>query len=105
MLPPAGRRFASEFEQRFSQRPCCYSLDEAQATAILLDAIADSGGSRARVAENVKRARVRGGLIGDFAFDRNGDTTLNTEGIYRIQRGKLVFETAITPAADLLGRG
>jgi branched-chain amino acid transport system substrate-binding protein len=103
-LPAAGRRFAAEFERRFSQRPCCYSVHEAQATAILLDAIAHSGGSRARVAENVMRTRVRGGLVGDFAFDRNGDTTLNTEGIYRIQGGKLVFETAITPAADLLGR-
>jgi branched-chain amino acid transport system substrate-binding protein len=103
-LPAAGRRFAAEFERRFSQRPCCFSVHDAQATEILLDAIAQSGGNRARVAEAVMRTRVRGGLIGDFAIDRNGDTTLTTEGIYRITGGRLVFETAITPAADLLGR-
>jgi branched-chain amino acid transport system substrate-binding protein len=103
-LPPAGRRFAAEFERRFGQRPCCASVHDAQATEILLDAIAQSGGSRTRVAEAVMRARVRGGLVGDFAIDRNGDTSLTTEGIYRIQRGRLVFETAITPPEDLLGR-
>ena len=104
-LPPAGRRFAAEFERRFSQRPCCASVHDAQATEILLDAIARSGGSRARVAEAVMRTKVRGGLVGDFAFDHNGDTTLTTEGIYRIKGGRLVFETAITPSPELLGHG
>jgi ABC-type branched-subunit amino acid transport system substrate-binding protein len=80
-------------------------VHDAQATEILLDAIASSGGSRSRVAENVMRTRVHNGLVGDFSFDRNGDTTLNTEGIYRIRGGQLVFETAITPDAELLGRG
>ena len=55
-LPPAGRRFAREFERRFSQRPCCFSVHDAQATHMLLDAIAESGGSRSRVS----RARDEG---------------------------------------------
>ena len=103
-LPPAGRAFAAEFTKRFSQRPCCFSVHDAQATAMMLDAIAGSGGDRARVAEAVMTSKIRGGLIGDFEIDRNGDTTLNEMGIYRIVDGKLRFEEAITPAADLLGR-
>lgn len=103
-LPRAGRRFAAEFERRFGQRPCCFSVHDAQGTRMLLDAIARSGGSRARVAENLMQSRVQDGLVGDFAIDPNGDTTLNTMGIYRIRRGRLRFETAITPAAELLGR-
>jgi branched-chain amino acid transport system substrate-binding protein len=103
-LPPAGRRFAAEFEKRFSQRPCCFSVHDAQGTMMLLDAIARSGGSRARAAENLMQSQVEDGLIGDFEIDRNGDTTLNTMGIYQIRRGRLQFETAITPAPDLLGR-
>ena len=71
---------------------------------MLLDAIAKSGGSRARAAETLATARVTDGLIGDFAIDRNGDTTLNTMAMYRIRTGRLKFETAITPASDLLGR-
>jgi branched-chain amino acid transport system substrate-binding protein len=104
LLPPAGRRFAAEFEQRFSQKPCCFSVHDAQGTQMLLDAIARSDGSRTQVARNLMHSRVRGGLLGDFAIDANGDTTLNTMAIYRIEGGKLRFERAITPAPELLGR-
>jgi branched-chain amino acid transport system substrate-binding protein len=102
-LPPAGRRFAAEFERRFSQRPCCFSVHDAQGTEMLLDAIARSDGTRAAVTRNVMTSRIRGGLLGDFEIDANGDTTQNTIGIYRIA-DELQFETAITPAPDLLGR-
>jgi branched-chain amino acid transport system substrate-binding protein len=103
-LSPEGRRFADEFTRRFRQRPCCFSVHDAQATMMLLDAIARSGGSRARVAEAVMTAEVPNGLIGDFAIDRNGDTTLTAMGIYRIRRGRIRFETVITPAPELLAR-
>ena len=103
-LPPAGRAFADEFTKRFSQRPCCFSIHDAQGTGMLLDAIARSGGDRARVAEAVMTAKVSGGLVGDFSIDRNGDTTLNQMGMYRIRAGRIRFETAITPAPELLAR-
>jgi branched-chain amino acid transport system substrate-binding protein len=103
-LPPDGRDFAARFEERFGARPCCFSVHTAQATHLMLDAIAESDGSRAEVLENLSEARVEGGYIGDFEFDRYGDTTLNTIGVYRIEDGDLVFETAITPPAELLAR-
>jgi len=104
-LPPAGRRFTREFERRFSQRPCCFSVHDAQATHMLLDAIARSGGHRSRVARMVAERPIRNGLIGDFGIDRHGDTTLNQMAIYRIERGRLRFETVISPAPEVLGRG
>ncbi|MGH2798417.1 MAG: hypothetical protein ACRDNL_10320 [Spirillospora sp.] len=71
---------------------------------MMLDAIADSNGTRAEVLENLFDARVEGGYVGDFEIDRYGDTTLNTIAVYRIEDGRLRFETAITPPADLLAR-
>ena len=71
---------------------------------MMLDAIADSDGSRAQVLENLFDARVDGGYIGDFEIDRYGDTTLNTIAVYRIVDGRLRFQTAITPPAELLAR-
>jgi branched-chain amino acid transport system substrate-binding protein len=103
-LPPEGQDFATRFEERFGARPCCFSVHTAQATQMMLDAIADSDGSRAEVLENLFDARVEGGYVGDFEFDRYGDTTLNTVGVYRIEDGDLVFETAITPPPELLAR-
>ncbi len=88
----------ARFEERFGARPCCFSVHTAQATHMMLDAIADSDGTRRQVLDNLFEAQVEGGYIGDFQIDRYGDTTLNTVAVYRIEDGKLRFETAITPA-------
>jgi branched-chain amino acid transport system substrate-binding protein len=103
-LPPAGARFAREFEQRFGALPCCYSVYTAQATHVLLDAIADSDGSRASVLRNLFRTQVRDGLLGDFAIDRYGDTTLTQVAVYRIHGARLSLATTISPSPDLLDR-
>jgi branched-chain amino acid transport system substrate-binding protein len=103
-LPPNGRRFAREFEQRFGALPCCYAMQTAQAMSVVLDAIAKSDGSRASVLRNVFRTRVRDGLIGDIAVDRYGDSTLRQVGVYRIQDARSRYVTAIAPSGELLAR-
>jgi branched-chain amino acid transport system substrate-binding protein len=104
-LPAEGREFANRFEERFLTRPRAYSVHTAQAAQILLDAIAASGGSRTEVTKRVFRTQVEDGLLGDFEFDRFGDTTLNTIGVYRIEEGRLRFKTAISGPAERLARG
>jgi branched-chain amino acid transport system substrate-binding protein len=103
-LPAEGREFAAQFEERFSARPCCFSVHSAAAAHMVLDAIGDSGGSRARVLESLLDARVEDSFIGDFEIDRYGDTTLSTIGVYRIEGGRLRFKTAISPPDELLVR-
>ncbi|MEA2132460.1 MAG: branched-chain amino acid transport system substrate-binding protein [Solirubrobacteraceae bacterium] len=104
MLPPAGRRFAAQFERRFGARPCCFAVHTGEAARVLLDAIAGSDGSRDAVLDRLFRTRVRDGLLGSFAFDRYGDTSFSTQALYRIERGKLRFVTTLSPSADLLSR-
>ena len=103
-LPPAGARFAREFEQRTGALPCCYSVYTAQATHVLLNAIAQSDGTRAGVLRNLFRTRVRDGLLGDFAIDRYGDTTLTQVAVYRIHGARLRLAATISPSTDLLDR-
>jgi branched-chain amino acid transport system substrate-binding protein len=103
-LPPAGRRFAAQFEQRFGARPCCYAVHTGEAARVLLDALAGSDGSRDDVLDRLFHTRVHDGLLGSFAFDRYGDTSLSTQALYRIERGKLRFVTTLSPSADLLSR-
>ncbi len=103
-LPPAGRAFAQEFRRRYSQYPCCFSVNAAQAAQLVLDAIARSDGSRAKVTAALFQADVKGGLIGDFKIDRYGDTTLTKMGLFRIKDGEERFEGSISPRADLLAR-
>lgn len=103
-LPPAGLRFARQFQQRFGALPCCYSVYSAQATYAALDAIARSDGSRTGVLRNLFRTRVRGGLLGDFAIDRYGDTTLTDIAIYRVHGARVRLATTIRPSTGLLDR-
>jgi ABC-type branched-subunit amino acid transport system substrate-binding protein len=103
-LPSAGRRWAAEFERRWGAKPCCYAVHAGQAMQIVMDAIAHSDGTRAQVLEALKRTQVRGGLVGDFRFDRYGDPTLTTIAVHRIRGGKLSFERTIEIPRELLTR-
>ena len=52
-----------------------YAIYGAQSAQIVLDAIADSDGSRSAVIENMFGAEVTDGLLGSFSFNENGDPT------------------------------
>jgi branched-chain amino acid transport system substrate-binding protein len=103
-LPGPGRDFADQFDKRFGSRPCCFSVHAAQAGRMMLDAIAASDGSRREVLDHLFRTPVDDGYIGNFQIDRYGDTTRRTMGVYRVEGGRLGFQTAITPPANLLAR-
>jgi branched-chain amino acid transport system substrate-binding protein len=69
----------------------------AQAAAVLLDAIAASDGSRISVSKHLRGARVHGGILGDFHFDKNGDPTYNPVTVFRIHRGVAKIDRVVSP--------
>ena len=87
-LPAAGsdfvRRFAATQSGAEIQPSAVYA---AQATEVLLAAIARSDGTRGSILDELFRTRVRGGLIGDFAFDENGDVTDGPITVLRVEGG------------------
>ncbi|HET8754707.1 MAG TPA: branched-chain amino acid ABC transporter substrate-binding protein [Solirubrobacteraceae bacterium] len=87
-LEGAGADFLAAFRQEINQNPCCYAIHVGQATHVLLDAIAASDGSRRAVTDAVVRTRVRDGIIGDFAFDANGDVIPPRVSVYRVTNGQ-----------------
>jgi branched-chain amino acid transport system substrate-binding protein len=87
-LQGAGADFLAAFRKVTSQNPCCYTVHVAQATDVLLDAIAASDGSRASVTAAMLRLRVTDGIIGDFEFDSNGDVSPPLVSVYRITDGQ-----------------
>jgi branched-chain amino acid transport system substrate-binding protein len=98
----AGRRFVTQFEQAIGRPVEAYTVAAAQATEVLLDAIARSNGTRKSVTADLLHARVRDGILGSFSFDRNGDTTAGAVTIYRIVNGKPVVFRVITPPSRLV---
>jgi ABC-type branched-subunit amino acid transport system substrate-binding protein len=58
--------------------------DAAQLTALVLDPVAKSNGSRKSILDRLARARVSNGILGSFRFDPNGDKTPATFTILRV---------------------
>jgi len=80
-LTPAAERFLDDFGDAGSGGPI---LESAQATELVLRAIARSDGTRESVLEKLKASRVKNGILGSFHFDRNGDLTPAKMPIIRI---------------------
>jgi hypothetical protein len=53
--------------------PPPYSVYQAQAAQIMLNAIARSDGTRASVVKELFKTKVKNGIMGTFNFDKNGD--------------------------------
>ena len=85
------------------EAPDPYSVYAAQATQVLLDAIARSDGSRASVTAQLFKTKVSNGILGSFAIDRKGDITAGAVTIYRIVHGKPTVFGVITPPTSLIG--
>lgn len=85
-LGPAGRRFLREFAatQPGGAVPSFSASYAAQATEVLLEAIARSDGTRASVASELLKVRIDDGILGTFRIDGNGDPTLNPITILRV---------------------
>lgn len=87
-LPPAGTAFVRRFARaRSGDEIEPAAVYAAQAAQVVLDAIARSDGTRGSVLDELFRTRVRGGLLGDFSFDRRGDISESPVTIMRVTRG------------------
>jgi DNA-binding SARP family transcriptional activator/ABC-type branched-subunit amino acid transport system substrate-binding protein len=103
-LTGPGARFVSRFGGTIGQTPEHYSVYAAQATQLLLNAIARSNGTRASVNHELFTSRIYNGILGDFAITPSGDTTASKVTIYRLTAGKLKRFTVITPPPSLIKR-
>jgi ABC-type branched-subunit amino acid transport system substrate-binding protein len=80
-LTPAAESFLENFGEAGSGG---FILESAQATELVLRAIARSDGTRESVLAKLKASRVKNGILGTFHFDRNGDRTPAKMPIIRI---------------------
>jgi ABC-type branched-subunit amino acid transport system substrate-binding protein len=83
-LPAAGRHFLAAFG---SATPSWGAACAAQATEVLLDAIARSKGTRTSVLQQLYKTDIRHGIVGPIRFDRYGDIVNGPITILRLQSG------------------
>src|SRR5262249_46672819 len=96
-LPPRGKAFLKSFasDRGGDPGPDFAASYGAQGAEILLDAIARSDGTRASVAEEVRRTQIRNGIIGNVAFDAKGDLVERPMTILRFAHGHFVVDRVI----------
>jgi branched-chain amino acid transport system substrate-binding protein len=84
-LPPKGKQFLTDFEatRGGDPGPSFAAAYAAQATEIMLDAIARSDGTRTSVTRELQRTRIDHGILGNIRFDQYGDLL---EGPFTILR-------------------
>jgi ABC-type branched-subunit amino acid transport system substrate-binding protein/DNA-binding beta-propeller fold protein YncE len=81
-LTPAATRFLDGFGE--DALGLAFILESAQATELVLRAIARSDGTRESVLEELRASHVKNGILGSFRFDRNGDLTPAKMAIVRL---------------------
>src|ERR671934_2063780 len=102
-LGPTGKKFVKDFGAEIGAEPNPYSAYGAQAMEVMLTAIANSGGSRAKTADNLLHTKVTDGILGNFSINANGDTTSNPVTQYKLLKGgKTTPFKTITPPASLV---
>ena len=102
-LAGEGKQFVASFSKNFGAAPTRYAVDAAQAMDVLLDAIAQSDGSRASVTSKLFTTRISNGILGSFWITPTGDTTLNKVAIYQIVGGRATALMTIDVPDALVG--
>jgi branched-chain amino acid transport system substrate-binding protein len=104
-LGPAGRQFATRFSATQHGAPVNQAaLYAAQATELMIDAIAHSDGTRASVARALLNTCTSNAIIGNFCVDGNGNPTVAPVAILTPRRrGALQqFDTTGTNVVDVI---
>ena len=99
----AALKFISGFKKTLNGKPVDpYAILGGQAGQVLLNAIAKSDGTRASVIKNVFDTKVHNGLIGSFAFNKNGDLTgaSGASVLFTIYKGTNHLQTLKTVAPE-----
>ena len=103
-LKGAGAKFASAFTKvNGGTAPNPYTAYAAQATQVLLGAIAASDGTRGGVVSHLTNLTINNGLLGSFKINANGDTTLGIVTFGQIANNKAheKFVELLTPPVNL----
>ncbi len=103
---PGGRQFLASYKARYGvANPDPYAIYGYEVMKLGLDTIASlgaQGDSRSAVLRALFAIAARHSVLGTYGFDRNGDTTLKSYGLYRVgPDGSPAFLRTLTPAKVL----
>jgi branched-chain amino acid transport system substrate-binding protein len=99
---PGGKEFLAAYKAKYGvSNPDPYSIYGYEDMKLVLDTIAGlgaNGSNKADVLNALFATKSRNSVLGTYGFDKNGDTTLKSYGLYKVgSDGNLVFYKTLTP--------
>jgi branched-chain amino acid transport system substrate-binding protein len=103
---PGGRQFLAAYKAKYGvANPDPYAIYGYEAMKLALDTIASlgpKGNDKAAVLKALFATSNRNSVLGTYSFDKNGDTTLKSYGLYKVgPDGNPLFFKALTPSKVL----
>jgi branched-chain amino acid transport system substrate-binding protein len=99
---PGGKAFLTAYKAKYgTANPDPYAIYGYEDMKLGLDTIAKlgaQGDSKSAVLKALFATTSRASVLGNYGFDKNGDTTLKSYGLYKVNSsGEPVFDKTITP--------
>jgi branched-chain amino acid transport system substrate-binding protein len=98
---PGGKTFLADYKAAYKVAdPDPYAIYGYAIMQLALKTIADAGANGANKADIVKAlfaTTATPSVLGTFGFDKNGDTTLKSYGVYKVSGGVPAFYESVTP--------
>ena len=98
---PGGKDFLAKYKAKYGSTPDPYAIYGYEAMKLGLDTISKlgaQGSDKAAVLKALFATKSRSSVLGTYGFDANGDTTLKSYGLYKVDStGNPVFYKTITP--------
>ena len=103
---PGGRAFLAAYKAAYGvASPDPYAIYGFEVMKLGLDTIKGlgaQGNSKSAVLKALFATKSRSSVLGNYGFDKNGDTTLKSYGLYKVgPDGNPLFLKTITPAKTL----
>jgi branched-chain amino acid transport system substrate-binding protein len=103
---PGGRRFMAAYKAKYGgATPDPWAIYGYESMKLGLDTIASlgrEGNNKLAVLRALFAVRQRNSVLGTYGFDRNGDTTLKSFGLYKVDgAGDPVFWKTLTPSGAI----
>jgi len=99
---PGGKTFLADYKAKYGVgNPDPYAIYGFEAMSLALDTIKKlgaQGNDKSAVLKALLATTSRSSVLGTYGFDKNGDTTLKSYGLYKVgSDGNPVFFKTITP--------
>ncbi len=99
-LTGKGAEFVAKYREKHKAEPEAYAVYGYIAAKVAIDAIARANKKdRAAIRDAVAQTKEENGVLGNWAFDANGDTTMQTMSGNTVKDGKFDFVTVLGSAA------